>query len=138
MGPAVGNVNATVSNANETITSLRQPTQADLAEVKKTLTELQLQLRAKDQDLTYTIENVRMITDNLNELTESVKERPWSLVRIREPKDRKVPPVAGGQMMKAPVKMSLCALTLLIASCGGGARRPRYYALDNLPRRTGR
>ena len=97
MGPAVDNVNATVSNANETITSLRQPTQADLAEVKKTLTELQLQLRAKDQDLTYTIENVRMITDNLNELTESVKERPWSLVRIREPKDRKVPPVAGAK-----------------------------------------
>jgi len=97
MGPAVDNVNATVSNANETITSLRQPTQADLAEVKKTLTELQVQLRAKDQDLTYTIENVRMITDNLNELTESVKERPWSLVRIREPKDRKVPPVAGAK-----------------------------------------
>ena len=38
-----------------------------------------------------------MITDNLNELTESVKERPWSLVRIREPKDRKVPPVAGAK-----------------------------------------
>ena len=36
-------------------------------------------------------------------------------------------------MMKAPVKMSLCALTLLIASCGGGARRPRYYALEIPP-----
>jgi len=97
VGPAVDNVNATVSNANQTISSLRQPTQADLAEVKKTLTELQAQMRAKDQDLTYTLENIRMITDNLNELTESVKERPWSLVRIREPKDRKVPPVAGAK-----------------------------------------
>ena len=97
VGPAVDNVNATVSNANETISSLRKPTQADLAEVKKTLTELQAQMRAKDQDLTYTLENIRMITDNLNELTESVKERPWSLVRIREPKDRKVPPIAEGK-----------------------------------------
>jgi len=35
-------------------------------------------------------------------------------------------------MMKAPVKMSLCALTLLIASCGGG-RRPHYYALEIPP-----
>jgi len=90
-GPAVDNLNATVSNINDTVTSLRQPGQTDLEEVKKTLVELQVQMRAKDQDINYTLENVRTITDNLNELTESVKERPWSLVRIRQPKDRKVP-----------------------------------------------
>ena len=97
LGPAVDNLNATVSNANQTITSLREPTQTDLVEVRKALLELQAQMRAKDQDITYTLENVRMMTDNLNELTESVKERPWSLVRIREAKDRKVPPVAGAK-----------------------------------------
>jgi phospholipid/cholesterol/gamma-HCH transport system substrate-binding protein len=97
LGPAVDNLNATVSNANQTITALREPSQTDLAEVRKTLLELQAQMRAKDQDLTYTLENVRMITDNLNELTESVKERPWSLVRIRQPKDRKVPPIAASR-----------------------------------------
>ena len=91
VGPAVDNINATASNANQTITSLREPTQADLVEVRQALTELQAQMRAKDQDITSALENVRMITDNLNELTESVKERPWSLVRIRQPKDRKVP-----------------------------------------------
>lgn len=94
LGPAVDNLNTTVSNANDTITALREPSQADLAEVRKTLLDLQAQMRAKDQDLTYTLENVRVITDNLNELTESVKERPWSLIRIRQPKDRKVPPIA--------------------------------------------
>lgn len=97
LGPAVDNLNATVSNANETISSLREPGQGDLVELRKTLLDLQAQMRAKDQDITYTLENVRMITDNLNQLTESVKERPWSLVRIREPKDRKVPPVAGSK-----------------------------------------
>ena len=34
--------------------------------------------------------------------------------------------------MKSRVKMSVCALTLLIASCGGG-RRPHYYALEIPP-----
>jgi len=97
VGPALDNANATLSNANSTISSLRQPAQVDLDEVRKTLVDLQAQMRAKDQDLTNTLENVRMITDNLNELTESVKERPWSLVRIREPKDRKVPPVEGAK-----------------------------------------
>jgi phospholipid/cholesterol/gamma-HCH transport system substrate-binding protein len=98
VGPAVDNANATVSNANATITSLREPVQADLAELRKTLdqahaliADLQVAGRAKDQDMTYTLENVRMATDNLNDLTESVKERPWSLIRIKQPKDRKVP-----------------------------------------------
>jgi hypothetical protein len=52
---------------------------------------LQAAVRAKDQNIADTIENLRVVTENLNDLTESVKERPWSLVRIRQPKDRKVP-----------------------------------------------
>ena len=98
MGPAVDNANATVSNVNDTITALREPSQADLAELQKTLEQtrglinnLQVLIRANAQNTTYTIENLRMATDNLNELTESVKERPWSLVRIKQPKDRNVP-----------------------------------------------
>ena len=91
LGPAVDNLNITVSNANETITALREPSQADLAEMRSTLLALQATMRAKDQDLTYTLENIRIITDNLNDLTQSLKERPWSMVRIRQPKDRKVP-----------------------------------------------
>jgi phospholipid/cholesterol/gamma-HCH transport system substrate-binding protein len=98
LGPTVDNVNATVSNANRTITAIREPTQADLAELQKTLEQtrglinnLQVLVRANTQNTTYTIENLRMATDNLDELTESIKERPWSLVRIRQPKDRSVP-----------------------------------------------
>ncbi len=98
MGPAVDNVNATVSNANQTITAVRDPLQKDLAEAQKTLdqarsaiADLQAAMRAKDMDINSTLENVRMATDNLNDLTESVKERPWSLIRIKQPKDRKVP-----------------------------------------------
>jgi phospholipid/cholesterol/gamma-HCH transport system substrate-binding protein len=98
IGPAVDNANATVSNANATITGVREPLQTDLAEVRMTLdqargliSDLQAATRAKDPNITDTIENLRVATDNLNDLTESVKERPWSLIRIRQPKDRKVP-----------------------------------------------
>jgi phospholipid/cholesterol/gamma-HCH transport system substrate-binding protein len=97
-GPLMDNANAAVSNANQTITDVREPIQTDLAELRKTIdqargliVDLRASMRAKDQDLSYTLENVRMITDNLNELTESLKERPWSLIRIRQPKDRQVP-----------------------------------------------
>ena len=98
LGPSVDNVNATVSNANDAITAVRDPMQADLAEIQKTLeqaraliAEAQASVRAKDQGITDTLENLRIATDNLKDLTESVKERPWSLVRIKQPKDRKVP-----------------------------------------------
>jgi phospholipid/cholesterol/gamma-HCH transport system substrate-binding protein len=98
IGPAVDNVNATVSNANSAITTATDPLQTDLAEIRKTLEQarglianLQTAIRAKDPNITDTMENLRMATENLNDLTESVKERPWSLVRIKQPKDRKVP-----------------------------------------------
>lgn len=98
------NANTTVLNANETITQFRDPVETDLAGLNKTLeqvrglvTDLRVGARAKDQDLAETLENVRAITENLNELTESLKQRPWSLIRIRQPKEREVPRTAGAQ-----------------------------------------
>ena len=98
LGPTVDNVNATVSNANGTITVLRDRTQTDLIELQKTLAEarslidnLQVVVRTNQQNIEYTMENIRMATDHLNDLTESVNERPWSLIRIKQPPDRKVP-----------------------------------------------
>jgi ABC-type transporter Mla subunit MlaD len=98
LGPVVDNANATLSNADDTITKIGEPLQADLAEVRKTLeqvrgaiADLQVAMRTKDQDVSDAIENVRTAAENLSDLTESVKERPWSLIRIKQPKDRKVP-----------------------------------------------
>jgi ABC-type transporter Mla subunit MlaD len=94
----VANVNATVSNANGTITALREPIQTDLSELRQTLEathnligNLQSLLLTNYQNISDSLENIRMATDNLNDLTQSVKERPWSLVRIRQPEDRKIP-----------------------------------------------
>ncbi len=98
MGPTVDNVNSTVTNANGTITVLRDRTQTDLIELQKTLVEvrslaenLQAVVHTNQQNIQYTLENIRMTTDHLNDFTESVNERPWSLIRIKQPKDRTVP-----------------------------------------------
>ena len=103
-GPLVDNVNTTVSTANETIKGLRDPIQMDLEEVHKTLADarelignLQRVVRTNDQNIAYTLENVRIATDNLSDLTQSVKERPWSLIRVKQPQDRKVPQKEGSQ-----------------------------------------
>jgi hypothetical protein len=37
-----------------------------------------------------TLDNLRVATANVNQLTDQVKPRPWTLARIRRPKDPKV------------------------------------------------
>jgi phospholipid/cholesterol/gamma-HCH transport system substrate-binding protein len=89
---------ATLSNADGTITALRQPIQDDLGELRAALEQarnligsLQTVVRTNSDSINEVIENIRKATDNLNDVTGSVKERPWSLIRIQQPKDRKVP-----------------------------------------------
>ena len=88
----------TVENVNSTVSDVRQPALQDLAELQKTLVEtkrlladMQVLVKANDYKIDDTIENLRTATENLDDLTESVKERPWSLIRIKQPEDRKVP-----------------------------------------------
>jgi phospholipid/cholesterol/gamma-HCH transport system substrate-binding protein len=97
-GPTLDNVNLTVSNANRTITGLERPIQTDLAELQRTLeaahsltNSLQAVVSDNRENIDYSLDNVRMVTDNLNDFTRSVKEQPWSLVRIKQAEDRKVP-----------------------------------------------
>jgi ABC-type transporter Mla subunit MlaD len=95
MGPAVDHADGAIQNANATMDDLRTK---DLAELQSTLKEarsllasMQVIVRGNDYKLDDTIENLRVATENLDQLTDSLKQRPWSLVRVKQDKDRKVP-----------------------------------------------
>jgi ABC-type transporter Mla subunit MlaD len=88
----------TIQNVNGTVTDVREPVRKDLAELQATLQEaktllvnMQVMVRANDYKIDDTVENMRVATDNLDQLTDSLKQRPWSLIRIRQPKERRVP-----------------------------------------------
>jgi ABC-type transporter Mla subunit MlaD len=88
----------TIQNVNGTVTDIREPVRKDLAELqdtlqqaKRLLADMQAIVRANDDKIGDTVENLRVATDNLDQLTDSLKQRPWSLIRIKQPKDRKVP-----------------------------------------------
>ena len=88
----------TIQNVNGTVSDVRVPIGKDLADLQRTLlqakqllSDIQVLVRANDYKIDDTIENLRTATQNLDELTESVKQRPWSLIRIKQPEDRKVP-----------------------------------------------
>jgi ABC-type transporter Mla subunit MlaD len=88
----------TIQNVNGTVTDLRDPMRKDLLELQTTLEQaksllesMQVVIRANDYKIDDTVQNLREATDNLNQFTNSLKQRPWSLVRVKQPEDRQVP-----------------------------------------------
>jgi phospholipid/cholesterol/gamma-HCH transport system substrate-binding protein len=88
----------TIQNVNGTVSDLREPIRNDLANLQSTLLQaklllgdMQVLVRANDYKIDDTIEHLRTATENLDELTDSLKQRPWSLIRIKQPEDRKLP-----------------------------------------------
>ena len=89
---------ATIQNVNGAVTDAREPLHKDLTELQTTLqqanallADMQAMVRANDYKIDDTVENLRTATDNLDQLTDSLKQRPWSLIRIKQPKEREVP-----------------------------------------------
>jgi phospholipid/cholesterol/gamma-HCH transport system substrate-binding protein len=98
---AARTANDTFANANRTIDQIRDPLQTDLAEMQRTMTDarrliadLKAVVSANRDNIDDTLENFRAASENLRELTASVKQRPWSLIRGKPVPDRAVP-VAG-------------------------------------------
>ncbi len=88
----------TIQNVNGTVSDVRGPIRQDLVDLQNTLqqakallADMQVMVRANDYKIDDTMENLRTATDNLDQLTDSLKQRPWSLIRIKQPKDREVP-----------------------------------------------
>jgi phospholipid/cholesterol/gamma-HCH transport system substrate-binding protein len=88
----------TIQNVNGTVTDLRDPVRKDLLELQTTLHEaqgllesMQVIVRANNDKIDDTVESLREATDNLNQFTNSLKQRPWSLVRVKQPEERQVP-----------------------------------------------
>jgi phospholipid/cholesterol/gamma-HCH transport system substrate-binding protein len=97
-GPAIDHADGTIQNVNATVDDLRVPMGADLVELQNTLKEargllanMQTMVRANDDKIDDTMENLRTATDNLDQLTDTLKQRPWSLIRVKQPEDRRVP-----------------------------------------------
>jgi phospholipid/cholesterol/gamma-HCH transport system substrate-binding protein len=98
LAKVTGHADETIQNVNGTVTDLRDPMRKDLLELRTTLEQansllqsVQVIVRANDYKIDDTVENLREATDNLNQFTNSLKQRPWSLIRTKQPEDRQVP-----------------------------------------------
>jgi phospholipid/cholesterol/gamma-HCH transport system substrate-binding protein len=98
LGPVIDHADSAIQNVNGTVADVRKPIQTDLGELDSTLqqaktllSDIQVVVRANDNKIDDTVENLREATDNLGQLTDELKQRPWSLIRIKQAKERKVP-----------------------------------------------
>lgn len=87
-----------VDGANKTVEETREPLKRDLAELERTLTEartllqdIQALVAVNQEDISQTIENFRVASDNVQQLTDELRQRPWSLIRVKAKAEREVP-----------------------------------------------
>jgi len=106
MGPTLDNLNGTMTKADKLtghlddvvvenreqihVTLLRL--QSSLADAERLINSLDDTLGSNRGNLDETLENIRATSENLKEFTDTLKQRPYSLIRIKAEKDR-VPPV---------------------------------------------
>jgi ABC-type transporter Mla subunit MlaD len=96
--PLVANLDDAVTNVSATVDAVREPLARDLAELQRTLENARALIESvqgvvgdNEDDIHHTVRSLRMASDNVRILSETLKERPWNLVRTTQPQDRKVP-----------------------------------------------
>ena len=96
--PVIKHVDQAVGNVDNTVTAIREPITKNLAELERTLQAAQTVMAdvhnivgANQADIGDTVHNLRSASENIRALSESLKQRPWSLVRTQQPADRRVP-----------------------------------------------
>jgi virulence factor Mce-like protein len=87
-----------VDSANKTVEETREPVKRDLAELERTLTEartllqnIQALVAVNQEDINQTIANFRVASNNVQQLTDELRQRPWSLIRVKPKAEREVP-----------------------------------------------
>jgi len=96
--PVGPNIDRTVTNVNNMVDEIRPPLTQSLSELERATQEARALLAsvrnvvgANQDEIAETVRNLRVTSENLRDLSETVKQRPWNLIRTTQPADRKVP-----------------------------------------------
>ena len=94
----------TIGNVNELIAEIRPNLKRDLEELGRTLVEarqlieeVRTLVSSNEENIHESVENFRIASENIEQLTDELRQRPWSLIRVIPKDDRRVPlPAAAG------------------------------------------
>jgi ABC-type transporter Mla subunit MlaD len=96
--PVPPNMDLAVTKVNDILDGIREPLTKDLVELQTAIQQardvlagVQNVLGANGEDVSETVQNLRAASENIRDMTETLKERPWNLIRTSQPSERKVP-----------------------------------------------
>src|SRR5262249_55679690 len=96
--PIPPNIDQAITTVNDILDGIREPLTKDLVELqtaiqqaRDVLASVQNVLGANGQDVAETVQNLRSASENVRDMTETLKQRPWNLIRTSQPSERKVP-----------------------------------------------
>jgi phospholipid/cholesterol/gamma-HCH transport system substrate-binding protein len=96
--PVMKHVDHAVVNVDNTVDAIREPLTKDLTELQSTLqaahtvlADVQNVVGSNEDDIGETVRNLRSASENVRALSESLKQRPWNLIRTKQPADRRIP-----------------------------------------------
>ena len=96
--PVLNHVDHAVVNVDNTVDAIREPLTKDLTELGNTLQTarnvlagVQTVVDSNQTGIGETVRNLHSASEIVRVLTESLKQRPWSLIRTNQPADRRVP-----------------------------------------------
>ena len=103
-----------------------------MTDARGLIADLNTVVSSNRSNINDTLENFRAASENLRDLTASVKQQPWMLIRGKPAPDRAVPVVTGSTMIMRAFLVSV--VVGLLAGCGS-VQGPaiRYYKLDIPP-----
>jgi len=96
--PVMPNIDRTVTNVNNMVDDIRPPLKKSLTELESAVQEARALVAgmrhvvgANEEEMAETVRNLRATSENFRDLSETLKQRPWNLIRTTQPPDRKVP-----------------------------------------------
>ena len=88
----------TILNVNRTIDEARGPLKRDLEELELTLQkarelleDVRVLVATNEENINASVENFRNASENIEQLTDELRQRPWSMIRVKPKPDRQVP-----------------------------------------------
>ena len=90
--------NKIMVNVDQAVTETREPLKQNLAQIETTLQntrqlieDIQTMVLVNEETVNETLENFRVSSENIERMTDELRQRPWSLIRGKPKPDRQVP-----------------------------------------------
>ncbi len=92
------NADTTAVNVNRTVEETREPIQRNLAQLETTLQDAQQLLKdaralllVNESNIAEVVENFRAASENIEALSSELRQRPWTILRVKPRPERQVP-----------------------------------------------